>query len=37
MILVTPSFSYSVIVTPSEAIDYTAAAGFPEIKLETTV
>jgi hypothetical protein len=35
MILVTtPSSSFSVVVVPSEAITFTAEAGFPEIKLE---
>lgn len=34
MILVTSSEnSYTVVVTPSEAITYTAEAGFPEINL----
>ena len=35
MILVTPNSSFSVVVVPSEAIEYAAEAGFPEIKLET--
>lgn len=34
MILVTPSSSFSVVIVPSEAITFTAEAGFPEIKLE---
>ena len=36
MILVTPSMNFSVVVVPSSAIEFTAAAGFPEIKLEAS-